>query len=975
MPNFANVPIVFTKGLNTKSDPKTVLSGEFLELDNAVFTRIGTLTTRYGNEVLSREIDGSASSLSEGQALGVYGSELLQFSAGRIYSYAPSTGRWLDRGIARSCVVGTTDVIRNTYQQSNPDVAENAGIRVMVWEDSRGGVRCSVLDAESGGVFQSDVSLHATATKPRVIAFGTELIVWYVLNGNLYYRRISTLSPSSLGAEVNVSSTLDATNNHFDLCVVGDRLFVAVNGNTGAAALVAFDKPFTLWGAAASSYDADNCIALVPDHTRQEVWLIMGEAGGTRVITERYTYTLTVSRGSSSLEGVAPLRVTGAVTEATGDLTAFYEMTAATPDIHTIRKNTRLETGAIGTASVLARGVGLVGKAFEQDGITYVPAAHESALQNTYFLLDSAGTVAARIEPTLGGGLRSTSTLSETQALDGTRLLAIQRKGELVVESGKAFTLLGLASTTLDFGTRSRFRRVEAAGALHFVGGGVQMYDGRAVVEHGFHLFPEGITHVATAASGSLSAGDYQYRVVYEWTDRTGRVHRSAPSVALELTAVANDRIDLTIPTLRLTAKADVRVVIYRTLVNGTTFYRLNPVGTPLMNVTTADTVTYQDGAADTAIQTNEFLYTTADVVENISPGACSIITTYRGRVWLAGLSAPNRVQFSKILRDAEPAAFSDALYLDVDPTGGPITALAAMDDKLVVFKQRAIFIIAGNGPSDTGDGSDYGEPTLLTSDVGSDGPIVCVTPFGLMFRSTKGVYLLDRSNAVKYIGDRVEGFNDLTISGGAVAPDTNQARFVTSDGRALVYDYEFDQWSTFTNYEAVDCDAWGGSFVHLKDDGRVFREDTSRYTDGVDAVEMRAVSGWLQVSDLQGYQRVQRMLVLGDYKSSHQLQIRVGYDFSPNWMQEKQIDAGTLLGSATYGSGTPYGSGSPYGGRFGRYQFSLHLAKQKCQAMRFSLRCLQTSNTPGEALTLTGVTLRVAQKQGVAKLGATKRF
>lgn len=52
-----------------------------------------------------------------------------------------------------------------------------------------------------------------------------------------------------------------------------------------------------------------------------------------------------------------------------------------------------------------------------------------------------------------------------------------------------------------------------------------------------------------------------------------------------------------------------------------------------------------------------------------------------------------------------------------------------------------------GNGPDATGANSDYGDPTLITSDVGciNDNSVV-IMPQGLMFQSAKGIYLLDQS-------------------------------------------------------------------------------------------------------------------------------------------------------------------------------------------------------------------------------------
>lgn len=970
-----NVPLVFARGINTKADPKTV-QAELLELENATFTKTGTLSTRYGYDTLGRAISGTATSVSSGDAVAVYGNELLQFAAGNVLSYAPSTGEWMYRGAARSCLATTKDVIRNTYQQTNPDVAEANGVRVVVWEDSRGGVRWTISDASSGAVIDSDKLLRSSATKPRAVAFGNDLVVFYADGANLYYRKINTALPATTTTEVNVVSTLKAANNHYDVCYSGNRLVFAFNNNAGAISMYSLSTTYVLSSSVARAIDADNCLTLAPDNAAGEFWLVWCAAAGQVYSERRSSATLGTITGYMGLEAVAALRISAAVATSNGTLTAFYEIAGASNNLNRVRTNTMTQAGVVGTAASCRRGIGLVGRAFAVSGIVYAVVAHESpsatALQSTVFVVDSAGNVFARLFMGETGGLRSTSCVSSVASTaSGGYIFAATRKGELVTESGVTFTRVGIATCLLDFSTARRFQSVEAAGVLHIVGGAIQMYDGIAVVEHGFHLYPEGLSAIIAAGTGSLSAGAYQWVAVYEWTDRTGRVHRSAPSPALSYTATALDKASVDVPTLRLTGKSDVRVVLYRTLANGSTFYRVTSPTSPTLNDPTADTVTILDGNSDATIAANEFLYTTGDVLEHIPPGACAVACNYRGRIAVAGMSDPLKVGLSKVIQDGEPAAFNDILTFQVDGLGGDITALAPLNDKLIIFKKTAIFLISGNGPTATGQGSDYGDPQLLTSDVGSVGPVVAQTPLGLMFKSGKGIYLLDWALNVKYIGDRVEGYNSLGIRGAAVVPNTNQVRFVTDSARTLVYDYAFDQWGTFTNYAAVDCDVWNGAWVHLRSDGTACVENTSSYRDGSAPVELFAATGWVQVADMQGFQRAQRLAVLGDYYSPHILEVAAAFDFSPAWRQTHSFNMTTLFGGTTYGSASPYGTGI-YGGTWAPYEVSLHLAQQKCTAVRFAFRVRQTGT--GAGASITAMTMRIGTKQGLNKLGTGKR-
>jgi len=57
---------------------------------------------------------------------------------------------------------------------------------------------------------------------------------------------------------------------------------------------------------------------------------------------------------------------------------------------------------------------------------------------------------------------------------------------------------------------------------------------------------------------GSTNKNAYAYQATYEWTDASGNIHRSAPSVPIFVTTTSNGNagsVTLYIPTLRLTAK------------------------------------------------------------------------------------------------------------------------------------------------------------------------------------------------------------------------------------------------------------------------------------------------------------------------------------------------------------------------------------------------------------------------------------
>ena len=105
------------------------------------------------------------------------------------------------------------------------------------------------------------------------------------------------------------------------------------------------------------------------------------------------------------------------------------------------------------------------------------------------------------------------------------------------------------------------------------------------------------------------------------------------------------------------------------------------------------------------------------------------------------------------------------------------------MDEKLVIFKESAIFYLSGDGPNNLGQQDTFIKPELVSSDIGCINiNSVVLTPDGLMFKSKKGIYLLSRSMQLAYIGANVEAFNDLKVSSAIVVPEENQVRFTTLD-------------------------------------------------------------------------------------------------------------------------------------------------------------------------------------------------
>lgn len=626
--------------------------------------------------------------------------------------------------------------------------------------------------------------------------------------------------------------------------------------------------------------------------------------------------------------------------------------------------------------TTLFRSVGLGSKPWFVNGAEHLLLAYQSALQPTYFVGTTAGKVVGKLALGVGGGLTAKAGLlpEVTQVGASTFAFAYLATDQIGAQAGVVLAQTGANLATLNYAAPQM--ALELSDDLHVTGAMLQSYDGAQCVEHNFHLYPENVSAVPSTTGGLLSAGQYQYVVVWEWWDNFV-IHQSAPSVPLTVTTTTGtSSVALTIPTLRLTNRSTaIAAVVYRTTANGTTFFRLTPPANPLLNSTTVDTVPYADAAADSAIVGNAQLYTTGGEVENWGAPAPIALCEYNGRLMLVPAEDPLTVWFSKQVLQGVPVEFSPFFVFTVDQRGGPITAIAQMDEKFIIFKRDWIFYTIGDGPAPNGTPIPaYPAAQFIASDVGCRSlKSVVLTPAGLMFQSDKGIFLLSRGLTTSYIGAPVEAFNSANVVAAAVVPSTTQVRFALDSGAVLVYDWLVDQWATFTNLAAADAAIYGGQFTLVQATGLALQEAPGVFTDNGAAIKLRLRTSWLSFAGLQGFQRVWEMLVLGEFRSPHSLVVGVAFDFDPTGIQGVVVPAGALLSQTAYGADSPYGQ-NVYGGPFPLYQFRVKMLREKCQAVQVTLEDSQTAPF-GEGLSLSALLFNVGMIAGAKKVPAGRTF
>jgi hypothetical protein len=1001
------VPVDIVAGLDTKNDPK--LTPALTDLQNGRYTVGSQISKRLGYTALSQNISGTTDLLSSGDGLTSFQDELLEFSGSRLYSYSSSVSRWTDKGGFQSVKVDSDDVIRNTSEAKNQDSCIASSLQLFAWEQYSAttgaleGVYASVFDSVTGAIFQAATLIDATAINPRCIRLGPNPTLCYLDTSAsphlLKTVQVDTNNPVSFLSVNTISSLVNPTNPIYDVAIYssnassGNGVFVYNNSGTtridvgylttdGALGTPGSGFPGVVTITSTNATDtitvcADKINTAAADEER--IYVAYASTGSSAGLKLKRLQSLLSVEATHTVEGTATkIDSCSMIVTQAGDLQIIYTLNATNTYDHMVKGTVYdISADSVATPAIIKRSVGLASKIWEYAGAKYFMVVHDSALQPTYFLCDTTGLISAKVLPGTAGALPTKTFLSGVDAsATGVFKFGGLVRTRLISKNNDLYSLTGVSNITIDFTSVERFEAAELGGNLHIGGGFVSMYDSQQIVELGFHLYPENITAAVNNSSGSLAAGTYLYQTIWRWTDAKGQDHRSAPSVAISAApSGGSSTVTLTIPSLRLTQKTNVICEVYRTVTTGRLLFKIGNVA----NNTAADSVSFADtSVTDANLVAFESLYTNGGIIENIPPPASLVLTNYKNRLVCVSSENPKELIYSKKRQPLGPVEFTDVFSIVLNKAVR-ITALAEFDQKLIIFEPNQIFYITGNGPTATGSQDDFSPPQIITGDVGcSNTNSLVLMPLGLMFQSNKGIYLLNRSLETVYIGADVEAYNDLTITSAELIQNENQIRYLTSDGRCLIYDYFYGKWSTWTNHSGNGATIWNanGNYVYLRSDGRIFEQSATSYKDDNDPIEMSITTSWVKTNGIQGFQRIRRAFVLGDFKSTHTLQLEIGHDYQTYFNEKHLFNQTNDLEILEYGDSTPYGTegffGTSSGVADGVYQFRAHCKKQKCQSVRFRISDVEEAN-PGQAYSISSLMLEVGVRSNTMKLPAQK--
>lgn len=973
-------------GLQQKADPRALQPPGLLIAKDVQFEEVGGLQHRRPYQQLG-------GTLSNVRRVVGNGAERIALTSTGVYSWSPALATWVEKGTHLAVKVDEVSVFSNAGDQLDADRAELGNVVFFSWIEEGGAGYLAALDKTTGAVLRSPATFSAGAKRARLVALTTRvLLVFHDGIGGIYAYALDPAAPSAaLGSSTTVINTGISAGAKYDIVRVGatDTAVLACNRTVTTSYSLLTITAGLVVTATTKARSCNGAIAVSVEPTGAQVQVI--RANATNVQGDLVTISGFVDVYTGQAIGTTPTNPAGVIAACHRSVQdsgvyrcyAFWasDQTSGASDWYT--SSNWVSTGnTLGTEAVFKRRWAPRARAFDRSGQIYVwgaffgrtqfdPFGTGLSLQATYFLLRDDGFLTAKaVTNTAGANAGGIATdgdgwLPGCQDL-GSGQYAFAAVTCRVIETG---------TDSSDYAARSprevvftfdsdQARRTARLGQTLYIacGEGLLQYDGAALLEVGFHQAPWYVLGAETAGGLIATNGTYAYKLTWRAANAKGETERSSSSVvgAVALVAAPGGVTLQGMQPLYLTHRSSIALEAWRTEVNPTDedpFHLVtskDPASTTnpnrfLSNDQTASALPiFNDELADTSLATRESNPENGGLLESVQPPPATIIVASADRLFLAGIAGdPHRVWYSKQRGDNEVVAFNDALTFTVPREGGDITGLAFLNETLIVFRETAIYAVPGDGFDNLGGGSNFGPARLLASDVGAvSAEAIAFTPQGLVFKSSKGWYLLDRGWSAKYIGASVSDYDSDTVVAVHVVEGQHQVRCLTSS-RMLVWDYLVDQWAEWTIASGVHAAMCDGTYHYAKSDG-VYQE-RSDFT-GI-AYGMVVQLAPIKLNDLQGAGSVRWLNVLGEHRGNHRLQIDLYRDYATTPYQ------------TTTWTPSPGTVGEPF-------QVSVGPSIPKCVAIGVKLTVLPdiSGEVPSysEALKLTGIALEVGIDRGI---------
>lgn len=501
---------------------------------------------------------------------------------------------------------------------------------------------------------------------------------------------------------------------------------------------------------------------------------------------------------------------------------------------------------------------------------------------------------------------------------------------------------------------------VRVKDTLFFSGSLISTFDGEIITNTSFNQRPVAVL----STSPSLETSDPVFRItaIYSWIDGNGNIYRStdAPRVNFHFnntpvqeidpisgSPVVNDDgdpifvdggaryVEVKVTNLNLTNKSNVFIELYRTEPNETkTFYK----AASILNDRNKPSTTFRIDLTQ-KVEGNEILYnsrntsddTDGDAEKNIQPEGARFLTIYNSRVYAMRTNNDrNKVSISKPLTEfgIDGLEFSGqlALFLPDD-----ITSYEVMDDKLIIFTSNEIYYYR--------DGFSEPEPVVGNINVGcSDIGASVLGKDGIYFKSKKGLYMLNRGLSLSFVGYHAQVSLDDRIVKCINAPSDNELYFLNESGDVIVYNTFFKNFSLRRSKRFIDLTADADEIYMMDEERKIFREDR---VSGKNLEDFKIETGWIQLRDTLGRQRVREIFLMGDIDQIESLRLTLSYDFKEGDISVRTLTKEEINRSKVFEGRSIFEGPEIFGLTDGQVMYRFFPDRQECVSLRVRIEVL----------------------------------
>lgn len=392
------ININFGKGLDLKTDPFQVEIGNFLALQNTIFTKGGLLQKRNGF--------GSLPSLPNNSSLyaTTFNGNLTTIGTS-FEAFSDAAGLWVNKGFIQPLELSTLPLIRSNTNQSQCDSAVSpSGLVCTVYTDqditntANPVYKYSISDSITGQNIVAPtpipVSSGVVSGSPRVFQNGRYfiIVITNLISGtyHLQYVAVSISNPTIITSNVNISSIYTpSTTVNFDGFVANSNLYLAWNGSDGSVKVTLLDGVLLLHNTVSFAGQIATLMSVTADvtGTLPQVYVTFYDAG------TQNGYVLSVDSNLNTiftpkhfiLPGTLALNITSAAKQ--GFCTMYVEFSnnysydSSIPS-HFVSLRQVSSSGGLLFPGIVSRSVGLASKAFIVDDVEYVLAVYQSDFQS-----------------------------------------------------------------------------------------------------------------------------------------------------------------------------------------------------------------------------------------------------------------------------------------------------------------------------------------------------------------------------------------------------------------------------------------------------------------------------------------------------------------------------------------------------------------------------------------------------------------